>query len=162
MVARGRSQPTASWFGTTLIVAFCWSALVLGQGPRVQEPSAAERMQASSPEIEELIRRKGTWSVISTVKLAPDAIPVVTRGLIAEWTMVGRHMQEVMHPPAGEGPDFKRVAGRWQYVSMDMRFPVGVLGASLARPSMLIMAPPLGFGLLLPAALTARLVVCGR
>jgi hypothetical protein len=125
-----------------LAVLVCGPTMVAGQ-EGVQAPSAAERMQASSPEIEELIRRTGTWSVVSTVQLAPDATPIVTRGLVAERTMVGRYMQEVMHPAAGDGPDFRRlafqyydrIAGRWQYVSMDTRFPVGIMPARSVGPA---------------------------
>jgi hypothetical protein len=52
--------------------------------------------------------------------------------------MVGLYMEEAMHPDAGaQMPDFKRLAyqyysrveGRWQYVSMDTRFPVGIMPA---------------------------------
>ena len=95
-------------------------------------------MQAASPESEQLARRAGAWTVVSTVKLTPDATPIVTRGWIVERTMVGRYLQEVMHPaPGTDTPDFRRlafqyydrVAGRWQYVSMDTRFPVGIMPA---------------------------------
>jgi hypothetical protein len=54
-------------------------------------------------------------------------------------------MEEVMHPDAGaKMPDFRRLAyqyfsrveGRWQYVSMDTRFPVGIMPAySFAKES---------------------------
>jgi hypothetical protein len=78
---------------------------------------------------------------------------------LADRKMVGLYMEEVMHPDAGakmpdfrrsSGPDccmrsaalgaayqyFSRVEGRWQYVSMDTRFPVGIMPAySFARES---------------------------
>ena len=129
--------------GSVMAIVGCSSPLAFAQArARETTPSAAERMQASSPETDELIRRTGKWTVVSTVKLTPDATPIVTRGLIAERAMVGRYMQEVMHPASGEGPDFKRlafqyydrVAGRWQYVSMDTRFPVGIMPARSFGP----------------------------
>jgi hypothetical protein len=52
--------------------------------------------------------------------------------------MVGLYLQEVLKPAAGsKAPDFQRLAyeyysrveGRWQYVSMDTRFPVGIMPA---------------------------------
>lgn len=80
----------------------------------------------------------GTWDVTSTLVLTPDAKPIVSRGLIAERTMIGNYQQEVMKPAPGSGvPDFRRLAylhyfrveGCWQYVSMDTRFPVGIMPA---------------------------------
>lgn len=101
-------------------------------------PSAAERMQHPGPEEQQLKRRTGTWTVKMTFRPTPDAAPNVTEHLVAERTMVGLYMEEVMHPEAGATmPDFKRLAyqyysrveGRWQYVSMDTRFPVGIMPA---------------------------------
>ena len=101
-------------------------------------PSAAERMQQPGPEEQQLQRRTGTWAVKATFRPTPDAAPIVTEGLVAERTMLGLYMEEVMHPDAGaKMPDFRRVAyqyysrveGRWQYVSMDTRFPVGIMPA---------------------------------
>ena len=101
-------------------------------------PSAAERMQQAGPEEQQLKRRTGTWTVKMTFRPTPDAKPNVTEHLVAERTMVGLYMEEVMHPEAGaKMPDFKRLAyqyysrveGRWQYVSMDTRFPVGIMPA---------------------------------
>jgi len=106
--------------------------------------SAVERMQVMGPEDQELTRRTGTWTVVSTLKLTPAATPVVSKGLIAERTMVGHYLQEVMHPAPGTNtPDFKRmafqyydrIAGRWQYVSIDTRFPVGIMPARSFGPA---------------------------
>src|SRR6266540_1687355 len=59
-------------------------------------------------------------------------------GLIAERTMVGLFLQEVMKPaPGSTTPDFRRISylhynrveGRWKYVSLDTRFPAGIMPA---------------------------------
>jgi len=126
------------WF--LVIAAMVTSSGIAGGQTRA--PSAAERMQASSPETDELTRRTGTWDVVSTVQLAPEAAPIVTRGIVAERVMVGRYLQETMHPASASDPAFTRlafqyydrVAGRWQYVSMDTRFPVGIMPARSFGP----------------------------
>lgn len=101
-------------------------------------PSAAQRMSVPGPQLQELARRTGTWCVTSTLQLTPDAVPIVATGIIAERTMVGSYLQEIMRPaPGSQVPDFRRVAyltyfqveGRWQYVSLDTRFPVGIMPA---------------------------------
>src|SRR5215213_861732 len=101
-------------------------------------PSAAERMQQPGREEQQLEQRTGTWTVKTTFRPTPDAAPNVTEHLVADRKMVGLYMEEVMHPEAGTKlPDFKRVAyqyysrveGRWEYVSMDTRFPVGIMPA---------------------------------
>lgn len=101
-------------------------------------PSAAERMQQPGYEEEQLQQRTGTWTVKMTFRPTPDAKPIVTEQLVAERRMVGLYMEETMHPDAAADlPDFKRLAyqyysrveGRWQYVSMDTRFPVGIMPA---------------------------------
>jgi hypothetical protein len=114
------------------------AAAALSAASAQAQTPAAERMNAPGPEQEALAARAGVWEVTSTIWPAPGAPPIVTRGLIAERTMIGPFLQEVMHPPAGAaGPDFKRldyvgysrVEGRWQYVSMDTRLPVGLMPA---------------------------------
>src|ERR1700744_1732790 len=101
-------------------------------------PSAAARMLAPAAQGQALAKRVGTWAVVSTLKPAPDAKPIVQKGLVAERTMIGPYLQEIMTPAAGSaGPDFRRIAyltyfqveGRWHYVSIDTRFPVGVMPA---------------------------------
>ena len=66
------------------------------------------------------------------------APPIVTRGLIAERTMIGPILQEIMRPAPGSNMadfrrldylNFDRVEGRWKYVSMDTRFPVSIMPA---------------------------------
>jgi hypothetical protein len=101
-------------------------------------PSAAERMQQSGPEEQQLKQRTGTWTVKATFRPTPDAKPMVTEQLVAERKMVGLYLEETMHPDVGaKVPDFRRLAyqyysrveGRWQYVSIDTRFPVGIMPA---------------------------------
>lgn len=101
-------------------------------------PSAAERMQQPGPEEQQLQRRAGTWTVKATFRPTPDAKPMVTEQLVAERKMVGLYLEETMHPDTGaKMPGFTRLAyqyysrveGRWQYVSMDTRFPVGIMPA---------------------------------
>lgn len=106
---------------------------------QAQPPSAAARMQQPGYEEEQLRQRTGTWTVVSTFRPTPDAAPIVSEGLVAERTMVGLYLQEVMRPgPGSKVPEFSRIAyqyfsrveGRWQYVSLDTRFPVGIMPAS--------------------------------
>ena len=101
-------------------------------------PKAAERLNAPGPEAQALAARAGTWDVVATMWPAPGAAPMVTRGLVAERRMVGVFLQEDMHPAPGQpGPaftridyqQFSRVEGRWQYVSLDTRMPVGIMPA---------------------------------
>jgi len=95
-------------------------------------------MQAPGPEARELAQRTGTWEVIASFWPSPEAEPMVATGLVAERKMIGLYMEEIMKPPVGsKTPDFTRIAylsfsrveGRWQYVSMDTRFPVGIMPA---------------------------------
>jgi hypothetical protein len=73
-----------------------------------------------------------------TLRPAPEAAPVVTANLVAERSMVGLFLQEIMKPAPGSNlPDFRRISylmynrveGRWQYVSLDTRFPAGIMPA---------------------------------
>jgi hypothetical protein len=106
--------------------------------PQSATPSAAERMQQPGAEEQLLRQRAGAWTVKATFRPTPDAKPMVTDHLVAERKMVGLYLEETMHPDAGaKVPDFRRLAyqyysrveGRWQYVSMDTRFPVGIMPA---------------------------------
>ena len=102
-------------------------------------PAAAQRMSEPGPEGRELAQQTGNWDVVSTNWPAPGAAPVETRGLVAERSLVGLFLQEVMRPaPGSKVPDFRRldylnydrVEGRWKYVSMDTRLPVSIMPAS--------------------------------
>ncbi|HEX5438443.1 MAG TPA: hypothetical protein VFW98_14925 [Gemmatimonadaceae bacterium] len=103
-----------------------------------QAASAAQRMLAPGSEEQEFASDTGAWNVISTLRLTPDAKPIVSTGIIATRTMIGPYMQELMKPaPGSKTADFRRIAylsyfrveGCWQYVSMDTRFPVGIMPA---------------------------------
>jgi hypothetical protein len=100
--------------------------------------SAAERMLVPDAQGVALAQRVGTWNVVSTLRLTPDAQPIVQKDLVADRRMVGAYLEEVMKPVASSsGPEFRRIAyltysrveGRWQYVSIDTRFPVGIMPA---------------------------------
>ena len=99
--------------------------------------SAAERMLVPDAQGVALAQRVGTWNVISTLKLTPDAEPIVQKDVVADRSMVGPYLEEVMKPVAPSSQGFRRVAyltysrveGRWQYVSIDTRFPVGIMPA---------------------------------
>lgn len=104
-----------------------------------QAPStqlAAVRLNHLGPENAAMARSVGQWDVTETVWDAPDAAPQVITGLIAERRMIGQMLQETLRSAAE--PDkilrmdylsFNRVERRWQYVSMEMRAPVGMMTA---------------------------------
>jgi hypothetical protein len=127
----------------------CLAALlltVLAMGPLVAQTaqpnpprSANDRMLEAGPEAARLTSRSGVWDVVMTLRPAAEAAPVVVKGLVAERTMIGPYLQEIMRPAAGSGvPDFhrieyltyNRVEARWQYVSMDTRVPIGLMNAT--------------------------------
>jgi hypothetical protein len=60
--------------------------------------SAAARMSQAGPEQSELMTQVGQWAVVATLWPAPTADPIVTRGLVAERTMIGPILQEIMRP----------------------------------------------------------------
>jgi hypothetical protein len=108
------------------------------------QPSAAERMSRPGPEEAMLQRQTGTWEVTASLWPAPGAPPMVSKGVVAERTMIGSILQEVMSPaPGSQTPDFRRldylnfdrVEGRWKYVSMDTRFPVSIMPARSFGPA---------------------------
>lgn len=124
--------------GLALAAALAAPTLLAQAAESPASLSAIERMQKPGPEAEELARRAGVWNVVITLRPAPDAAPVVTTGLVAERTMIGLFLQEVMKPaPGSSTPDFRRISylhynsveGRWQYVSLDTRFPAGIMPA---------------------------------
>jgi hypothetical protein len=111
-------------------------------GPAVanarSEPSAAERMNELGAENQALVSRVGKWDVMETNWNAPGSDPVVSTGLVAERQMVGSMLQEIIRPASDANGasikrldylTFNRVEGRWQYVSMDTRSPVGIMPA---------------------------------
>lgn len=99
---------------------------------------ASVRLNEPGPENGAMAQRAGLWAVTETVWEAPGAAPVTTTGLVAERRVIGPMLQEILRPAAdtaGKNADridyltFNRVEGRWDYVSMDMRTPVGIMSA---------------------------------
>jgi hypothetical protein len=137
-VSRSQTPRVLVLTGIALGAALLSTRAVLAQAASAGAASAVERMQAPGPEEERLRRTVGTWEVTSTIRVTPEAAPIVSTGLVAERTMVGLYLQEVMRPgPGSRTPDFRRISylyfsrveGRWQYVSIDTRFPVGIMPA---------------------------------
>ena len=116
-------------------------AIVLFAGPTFPQQSAQtaiERMQEPGPEAIALAKRAGLWDVTITFRPSPDVKPSVFDGLIAERKMIGLFLEETIRPGAGSTTaDFRRISyltynrveGRWQYVSLDTRFPAGLMPA---------------------------------
>src|SRR5262245_51337112 len=86
--------------------------------------SANERMLLPGPQTERLERMTGAWDVVMTMRTSADAPPLVVKGIVAERTMVGQYLQEVMKlPPGAGGPGFTRISflvynrtdNRWEY-----------------------------------------------
>ncbi len=103
-----------------------------------QAPSAATRLNELGPENSQMALRVGIWDVVETVWASLGATPTSTK-YIAERKMIGQFLQEIIQPaPGSTGPDFRRifylsfnrVEGRWKYVSIDTRNPVGLMPAA--------------------------------
>lgn len=99
---------------------------------------ASVRQNEPGPENAAVAQRAGSWDMTETVWDAPGAAPVTTTGLVAERRVIGSMLQEVLRPAADPASNvvaridyltFNRVEGRWDYVSMDMRAPVGIMSA---------------------------------
>ena len=138
MLERPRTPALAA--AALLLLAGCRQAQsAQSDQPARQTPStqlASVRLNQLGPENEAMARSVGQWDVTETVWDAPDAAPQVITGLIAERRMVGQMLQETLRSAAE--PDkilrmdylsFNRVERRWQYVSMEMRAPVGMMTA---------------------------------
>lgn len=102
------------------------------------QQTAIERMNQPGPETARLAQRAGVWDLTLTMRPAPGAKPLVWNNLIAERKMVGVFLEEVIRPaPGSDQADFRRISyltynrieGRWQYVSLDTRFPAGIMPA---------------------------------
>ena len=105
---------------------------------KAQAAPASERLIEPGPENDAMARRAGLWDMTETVWETPGAAPVITTGLVAERRAIGSALQEILRPEvdtAGQNIAridylrFNRVEGRWDYVSMDMRAPVGIMPA---------------------------------
>jgi hypothetical protein len=120
---------------TLLLVLLVAALPVAGASDR---QNAIERMNEPGPEAARLAKRAGVWDLTITMRPAPDAKPLVWKDLVAERKMVGVFLEEVIRPAPGSGQaDFRRISyltynrieGRWQYVSLDTRFPAGIMPA---------------------------------
>jgi hypothetical protein len=130
---------------TIIVLLALFAATFVGiDRPFAEEPTAAQRMSVAGPLEQMLAKQTGTWDVVASLWPAPGAQPIVARGLVAERTMIGPILQEIMKPaPGGTTPDFTRidylnfdrVEGRWKYVSMDTRFPVSIMPARSFGPA---------------------------
>ena len=107
-----------------------------------QAPSAAKRMNALGAENGRMAQRVGTWDVVETVWASPGAVPT-SHKYVAERKMVGPFFQEILQPAPGSAASdfrrmyylsFNRVEGRWKYVSLDTRNPVGLMPAASFGP----------------------------
>ena len=106
-------------------------------------PTAADKALEAGPEVKQLATRAGRWQVTVTMKLSPDAKPIVVKDVVAERKLIGLYLQEEMKPAEGSSvPDFRRLEfltfnklrNRYEYVSMDTRAPVGVMSANGIGP----------------------------
>jgi hypothetical protein len=107
-------------------------------------PNAIQLMNNPGPEASALQARTGRWRVEMRLWPAPGSKPIVQRDMLAERSLIGSFLAETIRPVPGTGqPDFSRISylhynrveGRWQYVSMDTRFPAGIMPAYSHAPS---------------------------
>lgn len=104
-----------------------------------QAPSAqlaAVRLNELGPENEAMAGSVGLWDVTETLWDKPGVAPQVTKGLVAERRMIGQMLQETLRSVADPNKilrmdylSFNRVERRWEYVSLEMRAPVGIMTA---------------------------------
>ncbi len=108
-----------------------------------QTKNAEARMNELGPENESLSQMVGNWEVTETVWSSPTALPVTNKKYFAVRRMIGSILQEIMYDKDGsplkdieriDYLSFNRVEGRWKYLSMDARVPVGLMpGTSFTR-----------------------------
>ena len=100
--------------------------------------SAAERLNELGPENAAMSAYTGLWDVTETVWDKPGGDPVTITGLVAERRMIGSYLQEFIRAASDTSNQdikridylsFQRVEGRWKYVSIEMRAPVGIMPA---------------------------------
>jgi hypothetical protein len=126
-------------FAAAILAAVPMLASAQG-GPRPEaerDLDASTRMNELGFENGQLVGRGGAWVVTETIWDTPNSAPNVTHGLLAERRMVGSMLQETLRDPTdSKGTilrldylSFERVEGRWKYVSMDSRAPVGIMTA---------------------------------
>lgn len=120
--------------------SFCALALAAALLPAAalaqQAPVAFTRQPGVGPENTQLAQRVGIWDVVETVGSDLAATPVVNK-LVAERKMIGAFLQETIRPSLNltqvlriDYLSFQQGEGRWKYVSMDMRAPVGIMSAA--------------------------------
>ncbi len=111
---------------------------LLPAAAKAQAAPVSGRLTEPGPENDAMAQRAGLWDMTETVWETPGAAPVVTTGLVAERRAIRSALQEVLRPEADTAGRnigridylrFNRVEGRWDYVSMDMRAPVGIMPA---------------------------------
>ncbi len=125
-----------------LALALVLAALALGSPPAQAAPLAPKAASGKAhpaeigPENAQIARRAGNWDVVETVWASPGAAPVSTHE-VAERKMIGAFLQEIIRPAPGSAGisridylSFHRLEGRWKYVSMDIRAPVGIMSAA--------------------------------
>jgi hypothetical protein len=121
----------------TLAIAQAQAPKAGGSG-RLGNVTAAERLNELGPENAAMAAYAGLWDVTETVWDTPGGEPVTTTGLVAERRMIGSYLQEFIHPASDTSNQdikridylsFQRVEGRWKYVSIEMRAPVGIMPA---------------------------------
>lgn len=133
--------------GRKLVVASQLCVAVLAVSPvraePQQVPSSIETLNLPGAEARRLTTRAGDWDATITIWPAPGAEPIVARDLVARRRMVGQFLEERITPRRADPAQyfervsylhFNRVEGRWQYVSMDTRFPAGIMPASSIGP----------------------------
>ena len=120
------------------------TVLVGGSTSHAQTPSTVANRAIvpsspnAAPRMEMLASRIGTWRVSMTMRPTATAKPIVVTGLLAERSVFGPYLEEVMMPAPGSNvPEFRRIdfltynplQARWQYLSMDTRATVGLMFA---------------------------------
>lgn len=130
-----RRTGTALGFG--LMLALVPSMVPLMMPSMVHAaPAPAKNMNALGPENGQMAKLVGTWDVVETSWDGPNAAPRVSKA-VAERRMIGSFLQEILRPSPGSPQvlrmdylSFNRVEGRWKYVSMETRAPVGIMSAA--------------------------------
>ena len=114
-------------------------AQTAASNPAPVAPSLSDRLNEAGPEARLLASRVGLWDVTETFWPGPAAAAVTSTGLVAERVMMGTLLQEFIRPPDDIARTevkrtdllcYNRLDGRWDYVSFDMRVPVGLMPAS--------------------------------
>ena len=114
-------------------------AVMLSAKAFAQAQNAEASMNALGPENSSLLDMVGNWDVTETVWSSPTALPVANNKYVAERRMIGSILQEIMYDKGGsplkdveriDYLSFNRVEGRWKYISMDARVPVGLMPAA--------------------------------